>query len=885
MHAQLRRCNKLELFSVAKRYLVLISRICAAVVGCDRADRLRQCLCLCLFEAGAARRRHLRDVQLQVPLRVYTRDGRLMAAIGEQRRIPVRYDQLPPKLIQAFLATEDDRFFPASRRRLAGYFARGAREPRAGGIRQGASTITMQVARDMFLTPRRDMKRKMSEIYISLLMETEFTKEEIFSLYVNKIFLGQRAYGVAAPPRKCISARRLDQLDHRRNGDARRNSDRPLDVNPVASAEAATIRRAHVLGRMLELNYITPAEFEAAKRQPMESRLHGPSIEVDAPYVAEMVRNEMQAKYGDSIYTAGYRVFTTIDSHLEAAATVALRTGLLEYDRRHGWRGATAKVDLSKAASPAYLEAELEKIPVRSAACGPPSCRRSRRRAPGSTSRAWARSIFPGRSCRGRGASCPTKRWTARPPRHRRSLARGDVIYTVGNSPESLQFVQVPEAQSALVALDPKDGAVVALVGGFDFFQSKFNRVTQARRQPGFGVQAFRICGGVRQGVHAGQHRRWMRPSWSMKPAWNRPGGRRNSKTISPGPFDLREALVHSRNLVSIRLMREIGGDYTWNYVQRFGFDKSQLPKDLTLAVGTAEFSPLQVVVGYSTFANGGFRVTPYYIDRIEDAGGKTTVQANPSLACFECGRPRRIPGSAKAAARRTGCSSWRRRGDGKSLIPAKDLAPQVIRPQVAYLLSDMMADVIRRGTGVGARGAQPRRSGRQDGHHQRFSRCLVLRLQRRSGGHRLDRVRSGPLAGRRRARRARVAAYLGIFHARGARRAPAAHVPDARRHRDRAHFAGNGLARRSADNPNGIMEKFIEGNLPKSEVLRRAEQFESHERRRQAALYRQPCPRNIRSVPKICAALWLRRPRASWPSTASRISCRPSARPPTGSA
>src|SRR5580658_10037102 len=305
----------------------------------------------------------LREVQLQVPLRVYTRDGRLIAAIGEQRRIPVRYSDLPPKLIQAFLATEDDRFFRHHGVDWEGILRAAVANARAGRISQGASTITMQVARDMFLSPRRDMKRKMSEVYISLLMETEFTKEEIFSLYVNKIFLGQRAYGVAAAA-EVYFGKNLNQLSVAEMATLAGIPAAPSAVNPVANPEAATVRRAHVLGRMRDLGYITPAEYETAKSSPMESRLHGPSIEVDAPYVAEMVRNDMQAKYGDSIYTAGYRVFTTIDSRLETAGTVALRTGLLEYDRRHGWRGATAKVDLSKIASNANLAAELEEFPV-----------------------------------------------------------------------------------------------------------------------------------------------------------------------------------------------------------------------------------------------------------------------------------------------------------------------------------------------------------------------------------------------------------------------------------------------------------------------------------------------------------------------------------------
>jgi penicillin-binding protein 1A len=812
MHALLRRRNKLGLFSVAKRYLVLISRICAALVGAFVLIAFANICAYVYLKPALPDVDTLRDVQLQVPLRVYTRDGRLMAAIGEQRRIPVRYDQLPPKLVQAFLATEDDRFFRHHGVDWQGILRAALANLRAGGIRQGASTITMQVARDMFLSPRRDMKRKMSEIYISLLMETEFTKEEIFSLYMNKIFLGQRAYGVGAAA-EVYFGKSLDQLNLAEMATLAGIPTAPSVVNPVASAEAATTRRTHVLGRMLELNYITRAEFEAAKNSPMESRLHGPSIEVDAPYVAEMVRNEMQAKYGDSVYTAGYRVFTTIDSHLQAAATVALRTGLLEYDRRHGWRGATAKVDLSKAASPADLEAELEEFPavggLRPAIVQKVEAKSARIyvKSLGEVTLPWEKLSWARREL-------PDEKVDRSPAQAADIFARGDVIYTVGNSPESLQFVQIPEAQSALVAVDPRDGAVVALIGGFDFFQSKFNRVTQARRQPGSGFKPFVYAAAFDKGYTPASivvDAPIVVDETGMEKAW-RP---REFENDFAGPIRLREALVHSRNLVSIRLMREIGGDYTWNYVQRFGFDKSQLPNDLTLAVGTAELSPLQVVIGYSTFANGGFRVAPYYIDRIEDAAGKTLVQANPSVACFECGRPTDPP-AAKAGAKERLLDEAPR--DGKSLIPAKDLAPQVIRPQVAYLLSDMMADVIRRGTGVGARvlnrddlaGKTGTTNDFHDAWFSGFNGNLAATVW--TG---FDQDRS--LGEGEQGARAALPIWVYFMH-QALAGAPRRMWPMPDGLVTVRISPDTGLLA-SADNPNGIMEKFVEGNLPKSEV------------------------------------------------------------------
>jgi len=810
-------CNKFERFSVTKRYLVLISRICVALVAVIALIAFANVCAYVYLKPALPDVGSLRDVQLQVPLRVYTRDGRLIAAIGDQRRIPVRYDQLPKKLIQAFLATEDDRFFQHHGVDWQGILRAAVANFKAGRISQGASTITMQVSRDMFLTPRRDMKRKMSEVYISLLMESEFTKEEIFSLYANKIFLGQRSYGVAAAA-EVYFGKSLDQLNLAEMATLAGIPTAPSVVNPVASAEAAKVRRAHVLGRMRDLNYVTRAEYDQANATPMESRLHGPTIEVDAPYVAEMVRNEMQAKYGDSIYTAGYRVYTTIDSRLEGAATVALRTGLLEYDRRHGWRGATAKVDPAKLTSAANLELELEEFPaiggLRPAIVQSIEAKSAKIYVKnlGPVTLPWEKLSWARREL-------PDEKVDRAPTQAGEIFSRGDVIYTVGNTAESLQFVQVPEAQSALVSLDPKDGAVVALVGGFDFFQSKFNRVTQARRQPGSGFKPF---------VYAAAFDKGFTPASvvmdapivideaGMEQAW-RP---KESENKFFGPIRLREALVHSRNLVSVRLMREIGGDYTWNYVQRFGFDKSQLPNDLTMALGTASLSPLQVANGYATFANGGFRVSSYYIDRIEDAGGKTLVQANPSVACFECGRtsdPASTPSARVAAAARASLLDTGAH-DGKSLIPQKNLAPQIIRPQVAYLLSDMMADVIKHGTGMGARVLNrddiAGKTGTTNDHHDAwfngFNGDLVTSVWT---GFDQDRSLGDGEEG------ARAAVPTWTYFMRvalaGAPRHPVP-VPDGivtvRISPDSGLLA-------SSDNPNGIMEKFIEGNLPKTEV------------------------------------------------------------------
>jgi penicillin-binding protein 1A len=799
---------------VAKRYPVLISRICVVLVAAIALITFANVCAYVYLKPALPDVDSLRDVQLQVPLRVYTRDGKLLAAIGEQRRIPVRYEQLPKKLVQAFLATEDDRFFRHHGVDWQGILRAAVANLKAGGIRQGASTITMQVARDMFLTPRRDMKRKMSEIYISLLMESQFSKEEIFSLYVNKIFLGQRAYGVGAAA-EVYYGKTLDQLSVAEMATLAGIPTAPSVVNPVASADAARVRRSHVLGRMLELNYITQAEYDEAKASPVESRLHGSSIEADAPYVAEMVRNEMQAKFGDAVYTAGYKVYTTIDSRLQAAATMALRTGLLEYDRHHGFRGATAKIDPSKLGSPKDIEGELEEFPVigglRPAVVEKVDAKSAKIYVKdlGEVTLPWEKLNWARREL-------PEEKTDHWPTQAAEILTRGDVIYTVGRSADALMFVQVPEAQSALVSVDPRDGAVVALVGGFDYFQSKYNRVTQARRQPGSGFKPFVYAAAFDKGYtpasvildapividEAGTEQAW-RP--------------KEDENKFYGPIRLREALTYSRNLVSVRLMRAIGGDYVRNYVTRFGFDKSQLPNDLTLALGTAELSPLQMAIGYSTFANGGYKVSSYTVDRIEDASGKILSQATPAVACFECNRVN-DPGTSHAASAAAARSQLDEAPhDGKTLISEKNLAPQIIRPQVAYLLADMMKDVIRRGTGVRARtlnrddiaGKTGTTNDAHDAWFNGFNGDLVTSVwigfdQDRSLGE-------GEQGGR-----TAVPAWTYYMHEAlaGVPRHPVP-VPDGI---VTVRISPETGLLASADNPNGIMEKFIEGNLPKSE-------------------------------------------------------------------
>ncbi len=803
---------------MSRRYLVLISRICVILVGVIALAVFANVCAYAYLRPALPEVSTLLDVPLQVPLRIYTRDGRLIAAIGEQRRIPVSYEQIPPKLVRAFLAAEDDRFFSHHGIDWQGILRASLANLKAGGVRQGGSTITQQVARDMFLDSKRSLKRKVSEIYLSLLMESEFSKEQIFTLFANKTFLGQRAYGVAAAA-EVYFGKTLDELTVSEMAILAGIPQAPSKWNPVASVEGARNRRTYVLGRMLSLGFITPAEHAAATSSPIESRLHGPTVEVDAPYVAEMARAEMLSKYGDTVYTAGYKVYTTIDSRLQRAGTVALRTGLLEYDRRHGYRGPQAKVDAPKSSLAEDWETALEDFPVigglRPALVQQVEAKSARIYVKnlGFVLLPWEKMTWARREL-------PEAKVDRAPSSPHEVMNRGDVIYTAGNSADGLMFVQVPEAQSALVAVDPKDGAVVAVVGGFDFFQSKFNRVTQARRQPGSAFKPFIYSAALDKGFTPAtviMDAPIIYDDPNSEKEW-RPG---NSTKKFYGPTRLREALVMSRNLVSVRLLREMGGTYALNYMPRFGFDKAQLPNNLTLALGSGAVSPLQLATSYSTFANGGFRVNSYYVERIEDAAGKVLKQAEPLMACYTCARGTKadaatlqdedMPPALKAML------TPDRLHDGRTTIPGKQLAPQAIRSQVAYLLADMMADVIKHGTGRRALSLnRPDIAGKTgttndhlDAWFAGFNGDIVATVWVGfDTEHSLGDGEEG----------ARVALPTWVYFMHEALEgAPKHPVPQPDGLVTVRISPQTGLLA-SADNPNGIMETFIEGNLPRAE-------------------------------------------------------------------
>ena len=630
----------------------------------------------------------MRNIELQVPLRVYSRDGKLMAQIGEQRRIPVTYDEVPEMVRQAFIAAEDDQFFRHSGFDYAGILRSLVVNLVPGKRLQGASTITQQTARNLFLTQDRTWRRKVQEMFLTHRIEREFSKQEILGLYLNVISFGKRTYGVAAAA-DLYYGKKLDELTLAEAATLARVPQAPSRYNPISNPEAAAQRRAYVLRRMREIGYIDEATEKAAAVEKVRAREHAQSFDIEAPYVAEMARLELIRRFGAAAQNEGWKIFTSIDSKMQQAANAALREGLLDYDRRHGWRGPLARVTLPEGDAVDALDEVLEGqpspgklVPAVVVKVGPKDARLYTRDA-GFVDLAWE-AISWARPKVGLGTGPSPKRAAD-------VLARGDIVLVSLTKPTppatamKAALAQMPEAAAALVALAPNDGAVRALVGGFDYFDQKvgkFNRATQAKRQPGSGFKPFLYSAALDKGFTTASlilDAPFVIDDPSMEEAW-RP---ENSSGDFAGPMRLREALVKSRNLVSIRLLQAIGMSPAMQYAERFGFERSTLPRNLTLALGTNSATPLQVAAGYAVFANGGLRIQPWFIERIEDPKGQVVYQAAPRRA--SCATGDAADGADEAA----GCR-----------LPDEQRAPRTISAANAWLMTDMMREVITRGTG-----------------------------------------------------------------------------------------------------------------------------------------------------------------------------------------
>ncbi|WP_409298800.1 penicillin-binding protein 1A [Pseudomonas sp. KCJK8993] len=609
----------------------------------------------------------LKDVQLQEPLQILSHEGKLIAEFGEIRRIPIANADIPDDFLAAFMAAEDGNFRQHSGVDPSGLLRAALELARSGHVRSGGSTITMQVAKNFFLSQERTFSRKLTEILLALQIERSLSKDEIFNLYVNKIYLGKRAYGIAAAA-QVYYGKPVAQLTLAQTAMIAGLPKAPSRFNPINNPTRAKQRRDWILGRMHELGSIDAARYQAALAEPLTARYHAPEPEVDAPYVAEMARAQMVERFGEQAYTRGLQVVTTVTAPLQAAANSALQKGLKVYDRRHGYRGPEAQLrgtprpDWPQALQAYPTLGGLKAVAVtqvldQSLVIIDGSGREHA--VPWSTM-AWARP-FISHNALGRAPARPAD-----------LIKVGDVIRVEQQDAQPLAFSQVPKAQGALVSVAAEDGAIRALVGGFDFQQSHFNRVLQAKRQPGSSFKPFIYAAALDNGFTPASivnDAPIVLGSDYAGPAW-RP---RNENRTFLGPIRLREALYRSRNMVAIRLVQAMGIDPTLDYIRRFGFAADDLPRNLSLALGTASVTPMEVVAAWSVFANGGYRVTPYLIERIEDRNGQLLFAANPS-----CAPSLRNPAPAA-------------------------VAEQVVDGRTTYLLTSMLQDVIKRGTGRAA--------------------------------------------------------------------------------------------------------------------------------------------------------------------------------------
>jgi penicillin-binding protein 1A len=667
----------------------------------------------------------LKDYHMQVPLRVLSADGKLIASFGETRRIPVSIENVPDRLKHAVLSAEDADFYHHPGVDWHGIARAGWHVVATGGDKgPGGSTITQQVARNIFLSPEKLYSRKLTEIFIALRIEHELSKDQILELYLNKMFLGHRSYGVAAAA-EYYYGKPLDQLTVAECAMIASTFQLPSMVNPINNPKRGIGRRNWVLGEMLRHNYITKAMYEQAIAEPNRAYPHEQPIEVDAPYLAEMVRRQVLDRFGNDALTEGYVVKTTLQSKNQQTAVEALRDGLIVYDHRHGWRGPEAHQDLPADASAVDYDNLLSSYTNVSGLLPGLVTASDAKQATvylpthenvilDLAAMSWARPHID------------DDRVGAAPTSVSSVLKRGDIIRLARDDKGEWQLTQIPAAQAALTSINPEDGAIQALVGGFNFVRSKFNRAVMAARQPGSSFKPY---------LYSAAFERGFTPSSIINdaplalPDPSKPNGLwtpSNDDDKFAGPMRLREALVQSKNLVSVRLLDAIGVRYAREYATRFGFSLDAIPANLSMALGTASASPMSMARGYAVFANGGYLVTPYFIHEIDDRSGKPVYVANPARACRSCQErllDSRPPGPPPAnmlstpannlASATTPAGSSSVDGVGEAVLPADVhgdnahppvLAPLVIDARNDYLVTSLMKDVILRGTGFAAK-------------------------------------------------------------------------------------------------------------------------------------------------------------------------------------
>ena len=669
----------------------------------------------------------LRETKLQTPLRIYSQDSQLIGEFGEKRRTPINFSDMPPLYISALLSAEDDRFYSHGGVDIAGLLRAASQLITAGEIKTGGSTITMQVARNFFLTRKQTFTRKFNEILLALRIEDELSKEEILTLYANKIYQGNRAYGIEAAAQvyygqsiKDLSLAQLAMIAGLPKA--------PSAYNPIANPDRALIRRNWILKRMLDLHHINNEAYALARAEPVTANYHGYNLELNAPYVSEIARKEILDMIGQGAYMDGYRVYTTINSQLQLAAQNAVQGGLIAYDSRHGYRGPENQI-LEKDSWPSVLgevPAYGNLIPAIVTQVNKQSLS-TQLTSGDSVEITWENGLKG------------LRRFNS-PNSRSAPIQSAEELFTVGDLirvrqlDDNWQLGQLPKAQAAIVALNPQNGGIQALVGGFDFYQSNFNRITQAERQPGSNFKPFIYTTALENGFTTASIINDAPVVFGDKLLENtwRP---ENDGGKFYGPTRFREALYRSRNLISIRILRSLGINQAIDGLQRFGFDGSVLPRDLSLALGSHAVTPLKIATGYAILANGGYRVEPYLIDRIEDTEGNIAYQAAPLTVCHTCDQILATTENSdmtnndmvqleqeitepEALSQMDDLNTELGVTPAPPVLPTDKeqptessleklqppVAPRIIEPRVAYLIDSILKDVIQKGTGRRAR-------------------------------------------------------------------------------------------------------------------------------------------------------------------------------------
>lgn len=644
-----------------------------------------------------------RHVKLETPLRVYSQDGALLAEFGERRLIPIGLDQVPPLFVRALLDTEDKRFYQHRGIDFISFsndfFGLIRNLLLDGSLGPGASTITMQLARNVSFTLERRFLRKFKEMLLALKIERELTKDEILELYINVVPFGKRAYGAEAAARtyygKPLMALSLPQLAMLAG-----IPQAPTAGNPINGPERALQRRNLVLSRMRTQGSIDEARYRAAIQAPITARTHGRSLDLPAPFPAEWVRQRLIREFPD-LYTGGYQAFTTLQAPLQAAATRALRKGLLSYDRRHGYRGPERRF-----ASPEQALAALAKQPIY-ADLTPAAILEI-------DENGCVAELADGRR-----VALPFAEMRWQPylsvdvlgplPKQPEDLVRpGDLVRLQATEEGGWRLAQVPKIQGALVSLDPKTGAVLALEGGFDFGLNQYNHALQAARQPGSGFKPFVYSAALNKGVSPASI--FMdAPLVFDDESLETPYRPDNDNNRYNGPTRLREALYRSINLVSMRVLLEIGPNAALVHARRFGFDTREFPRNTQLAIGggTMAVTPIEMAAAYAPFANGGYRIAPHIVHRVLDIDGNSAFAADHPQACKACEEARRVgPSFAEGPARSQGPPLGEAPADAPAGTTGEDAfkdivpAPRAIDERNAFIMHSMLQDVIRRGSG-----------------------------------------------------------------------------------------------------------------------------------------------------------------------------------------